>query len=771
MLDDQVKANYEKGAAVFGHGVMQIYTGMGNKHRFHDSLQAIEGIIHLHQKSGLNVRDFGGRILAQVGIDEGSYGERRHSWHYMNQITQELAGSDLVAVLEKGKVHSEIEEIASQVQVFESVSDIFASWKSLKQFYELAQTLKNAQLLHKLTELKEAGKADPAKAALYTYGTTLGFHPGISLQDALTFMNHPQAFLEKGARFTDYNVHQRLSPGRYTRMPHLDLTAENMRDALVSGELEEMQSFPPMEMEFSIPINPEYARLNALSVANLIKEAAGSYRDNIRGKARQPGQILGEVGRVLAEGGRSGKQKTLAIQLVQGKLDPAIDSQEEEAIKERILFTKMGFGFDKGRDDKVEEFKAMVTQKSDPLGVVAGNDMANCMPFGDGKTTQYTYSPASNFFLVQRKNAEGQWRTVSQALLTENKQVSPSSSSIDLKVAENKPSVTLSGVKAKVLGNKRLDETFDESLLDQNNPSVINADSIEVANNFIATQAGMRRESDDNNIKNLQRVYSEFFSVYLPAIKRRAAESGRIIDEKRLITTANHQFNPFDGLKQVPNDSAPITTLSYLDNNLAIAEQIPVNPTQVETVEVRKKSQQIEPLTWRDSLQVAWIQERAYAQNPSLDLGIAEMQNSLIAQAINNKHKGRPNMSLKYTDSEGMMRGYLNAYEGRFTSNRAEALPNGSPVIYIEDLARDPGNDLAGGKLILKFLELYRQNYIETSNAIPIYGEFRDQTSYQIIEKSLGRMAKRLGKTVRREDLGAYRHGQDTMHRIAFFVE
>ncbi len=298
----------------------------------------------------------------------------------------------------------------------------------------------------------------------------------------------------------------------------------------------------------------------------------------------------------------------------------------------------------------------------------------------------------------------------------------------------------------------------------------MNADSDEMASNFISTQPEMRGERDERNIQNLLHIYSTFFSSYLPKLRKKAAKEGRAMDDSRLITTGNHKFNPFDDLERVPNDSLPVVALSYLDNNLRITENIPGQPDEFDAVEVPRKDQHIDSLSWRDSLQVAWIQERAYVENPSLDLGIAEMQNSLIAQAINNKHKNRPNMSLKYVDHQGMMRGYLNAYEGRVT-NGIGSLKKGERMIYIEDLARDPGNDLAGGKLILSFLQLYKQNYIDRENPVPIYAEFRDQTSYKIIEKSLDRMAKKIGKTVRRENLGNYTHGQDTMHRVAFFVD
>lgn len=133
------------------------------------------------------------------------------------------------------------------------------------------------------------------------------------------------------------------------------------------------------------------------------------------------------------------------------------------------------------------------------------------------------------------------------------------------------------------------------------------------------------------------------------------------------------------------------------------------------------------------------------------------IENGLIAKDINNAAKDRPNMSLKYTDAGGRVRGYILAYEGE---------AEGEKVIYISDLATDKESPMAGGRLVQAFAQTYQREYLAKGNFVPIYAEAREQTSYKLISRQLERLGKELGTEFELEELETYAKGEETMHPV-----
>lgn len=117
------------------------------------------------------------------------------------------------------------------------------------------------------------------------------------------------------------------------------------------------------------------------------------------------------------------------------------------------------------------------------------------------------------------------------------------------------------------------------------------------------------------------------------------------------------------------------------------------------------------------------------------------MENGLIAKDIYNAHHSRPNMSIKYTDNTGKVRGYLLAYEG----NKDEAFPEFEDFLYISDLATDKTAKLPGGRLMQGFVELYEKNYLANGSMMPIKSQSRESSSYMIIQTQLSEIGKKLG--------------------------
>lgn len=66
----------------------------------------------------------------------------------------------------------------------------------------------------------------------------------------------------------------------------------------------------------------------------------------------------------------------------------------------------------------------------------------------------------------------------------------------------------------------------------------------------------------------------------------------------------------------------------------------------------------------------------------------------------------------------------------------------GEPCIYVADIATDREHRMAGGRLMQGFIELYKQNYIDKGNAMPIFAQTRESTSYHLIKRQLDKPSK-----------------------------
>jgi hypothetical protein len=116
------------------------------------------------------------------------------------------------------------------------------------------------------------------------------------------------------------------------------------------------------------------------------------------------------------------------------------------------------------------------------------------------------------------------------------------------------------------------------------------------------------------------------------------------------------------------------------------------------------------------------------------------------------------------------MRGYLFAYEGKL-----EEAKDHPPAIYIGDFMSDrpvvggakniaPG--LVAGKLLLEFGKLYKENYLDKGNLIPIYAEARDATSYQLLTRQLESLGERTGYRFEMQQTGDHRADSSKMHHV-----
>ena len=743
--EQNITGPFEQGAEYFGYQKMFEYLNRDGLSR-HDGLHNFRRICEVAQSSGLPPQEFYNNILNQAQKDDSVYGQGT-AHHKLNNLVDSI-NLDFEEIIKDGRQYPNIKKLQELLGDLDSPKKIFESWKNLKKYEEICELLQRKEILDQLQSLKKEGKEK-----LYAYVETLAFHPNISMEKVMEFWKEPERFLEIMDTHTPREVQNRKKPSNYVEFPHLDLTAEELVDALVEGDYDKLQVFKPMEIEYRIAESGTGKQKTNLP--ELIYQAVGKRSEGIAGEAKDPKKTFGKLTKLF---------KTRGIKLVDFLKSADIEkefpkvSEFRNEIDEILMNEQFGM---KSAKKETEQYRAKINLKSDPDGVVAGNDTACCMPFGSGKNNVYTFNPICSLFTVQRKTAEGQWRTVAQSVLTKNKDIKQN-------ISELRDKLENTGVK--------MHEVVNEEIL-RGKKGVIVCDNIEVAQNF---------KSHSRMEETIKTIYTDFFQEYL----QRFGDEDNL--EKNKIPVGKGYTDALTGLPEIENTFIPEAPVGYSDNlhekaylldiqkgkiskEMIAGKKISIQEIKKIKQDEIKLSKGVSYLTFQDTLPVAYIEGKAYKENESLMEYLHNMENALIAKDVNNTAKDRPNMSLKYADDKGKVRGYVLTYEGKlgpgyYDQENDESSMDDEPVIYISDLASD-GNPRAGGSLILGFVETYKRNYIDKDNHMPILAQLREQTSYQIIVKQLEKLTKDTGMKFEMEEIGTYKVGNDTMHEVFIYPE
>jgi len=723
---------FESGSEIFGHSKMFKYIFREDITK-HDALHDFLRIIDLYNASGLSSNEFFNNILQQVKDDTSNY-ESGTSYHLLNNIARNV-NINFEETIDKAKQY-DLPTLTKLLESINSSQDIFSSWKMLKKYNELCSILNKSEVLEQLKELKETeGSID-----LYNYIETLAFHPNIAMAKVIQFWKNPEEFLDIGDSHTPDDVHNRKKPSNYVDIPNLDLSAKELRDALVEGYYDHLQVFEPLEINYKILVDG--GKYGNLELNELILKAIGKRRENIKGEAKNPNQLFSELQKIFKE-----NQIDIMSYLKNGTVEK---NQKDilDNIKEQIINLIYNKNIGLKDDRKFEEYLAKINLKSDPDGVVAGNDTACCMPFGSGKNNVYTFNPICSLFTVQRITSKGEEKIIGQSVITKDKD-------IEKNIAEVIEKLNQSDVHMHNIVDDRV-------LLDKK--SIITCDNIEIAPNF-------RSQKDSTEI--LKYIYTDYFKEY---IKRFAKTHN--LDENKVIVGLGYTDANISA-KKIENTFVPEAPVGYSDNLHNEAMLLDLNEDQISNMiaskdirikekKIAKKEQEqiklpkgVTELTFQDSIPVAYIEGKAYKDNQKLIEYLHNMENALIAKDVNNNLKGRANMSFKYAGEDKKMHGYILSYEGKMNKDKEDS----ESIVYVADLASD-GNLRAGGSLILAFAEAYKKHYIDKNNIIPILAQFREKTSYQIITKQLEKLTKDTGIEFETEELDSYKVGDDTMHEV-----
>ncbi len=709
---ENVSEPMKAGAAVFGHEKMLRYCNRSGLSR-HDALYTFPRIVEMFNASGLTANQFYNNILQQALMDSSTHTEGT-AHHRLNAIAQSL-NLDFDEVRELASTDLSPDLAEEFLQNYPTAGDIFKSWKKLQRYSDLAKMIKQSEILNEMRELKEQGKDK-----LYKFIKQLAFHPegNVDLEEVVRFWREPEAFLSTHDAHAPRAIHENKKPSNYLHIPHLDLSATELRDALVEGSLDKLQVFTPMEIRYKVPKDLDTAERSKKSVIDVYQ----SLKTSNMGKAKK---MFGAVNHILK------KYNITAQQYLSGavvEVPPEANTELEGIIQ----------NFDPSPPIETLTFIAKIHPKSSPVGILAGNDTACCMPFGSGKNNVYMFNPSTAMFTLQIERADGQQRTIAQSLLTK-----------DLDVGKN-----VSDILRQIEMNVKMSDVLSEDVLTEGKAYAC-ADNVEVAPNY----------KTDEYQRLIEVLYKDFFRCYMD---RFAAKQGLCPD---WMPIGKGHSDALTNLPVKPNTFVPEAPVSYSDKThsevfeLTLEQEPGIQQREMKSEDDSKMKEPdlptvrgIKYLHSSDTLPVAFLEGKIYADNQSLIVNLHNIENAIIAKDINNVHKGRPNMSLKYVDDSNKMRGYILAYEGKHE--------NFGEVIYIADLAAERESTRAGGSLIKGFVDLYKRNYLDQKKYMPIYCEARETTSYKILTRQLEKLSEEQGVEFEMQELPTYPSGKDTMHPV-----
>jgi hypothetical protein len=282
--------------------------------------------------------------------------------------------------------------------------------------------------------------------------------------------------------------------------------------------------------------------------------------------------------------------------------------------------------------------------------------------------------------------------------------------------------------------------------------------------------------SKPESIEQLKLLYEDFFSRYLRDMPDSLPDGSRLNKER--VFLSDDFSGPFGrDLEQVRNTYIPVAPMGWIDN-IGVYTRV-ISPKTHLLVRARllysdipgrihkDRRGRVTNLTYLDSLHVGYLEGRVYSDNPSTVELLTSMQNALMAKDI----AGGPALSIKYVNQLGGVRGYLLAYEGQLDRSHPAAqytrnLPSGEQIVYVSDIASLDPESLSGRKMLLRFLERYKQHYIQTGRPMPpILIEARESTSRRLLHpRHLERFAAILNVDWERRELGVEERGKDRFY-------
>jgi hypothetical protein len=675
---------------------------------YHDAFYFMGDLVNLCERNNLNTHVNGPKLLHEVAMDMTPYDEGS-AYNKFAAVVQSLCDVSVEDTFERVGQYKNVNALQGLVQDFGVIgAGPFDSWKAFKKFHDIHHLLGRSEILD---ELSQGQMSD----SLRTYVEKLAFHPNINTEAVISFWKTPDVFLEINDEHSSQEINRVKKPSNYLSLPFLGLKAEDLRDALIEGAMDHLQTLPAQERIYELyepgqdPGRPE-------DLHAFLRNALGHRASNKPGEARRPKKLFSEIQKFCRENNVSMEILKETRSDILAHLSPVL----YQALLD-LIFDE-NFGLPKLPHHK--KYRIRIGLKSNPEMVVAGNDTASCMPFGSGKNNVYMFNPNCVQLVVEKQLGDDTWRTAAQSVVT-------------IDAPTSRPTQELVSSYMKQIPLKDL---LDEK--DLVRQPVITCDNIEVAKN-----------EEGNASAFIAEAYRRFFGEYL---QNHADTLG--VDPSRVVIGTG--YTPAQlGFPKEENHYIPLAPMGYSDN---IHEHCMILQTNLPTVEAWKPTPGVTEMTTRDVLPVAMLEGKAYHDNQSLLENLHGMQNNIVGMEIANQHFHRPSLSFVYRDDKGFPKGYVLAYAGVIA---------GKGEIFLSDLAADPESKMAGGRLIKKFFDSYCDHYeADGRSYLPIFTNARERTSYRILARQLQTLARSRGLVAEMQELGSHSRGDDTFYDVRIFV-
>lgn len=724
---DQIADRMERFGTRFGWATALKFSNRAEL-SYHDAFLCVDELERFsEERSDVTNRELA-QLLDQVARDDASYDGWPSQAHVRFVLT--AIGSARVEDVRDRVERLNVPSLAERVaKLFDDPRfHPYKTWKGLKEFSAIVDVLNKNQALEAL--------ADPrVPESTKRFGHALLEHPNVPAKDVLKFLSNPTAFLSAKGTYTKEEVQEHMAPINLARVERLGLSAANVRDAVADGSLDRLQVLPAFERTFAMDAHGTDPRSPAALQAALLRAL---------GRRERPVDLAPEgESAALVSSARDVKRLFAAVQAAFDRHGIAPEIRKPWLLGEAMMVP--AYWTDALADDlyraaydkaigiiapSVLEVRVRIGKKSDPSLIVAGNDTASCMPFGDGKTNVYAWSPACAQLVVERKTSDGSWRTMAQSV------VMPTLAGNDLAPERF----------SRLLGGERVHEVFAPEEFAR--PPVILCDNLEPNPN----------EVQEGRLPVIEAAYRAFFRSYL-------AEHGEAlgVDVTRVVV-GKEDYLPTDrlSLPKTPNVYVPLAPISYSDNN---ATESYVIETGLPSVETRPRTG-IQEATGADIMAMAYLEGKGFQDNDRMVFGLYDRQQRVTAALISREQHGDPGLTLVSRDATGEPTGYMLAYVARASD---------VPEVYIDDFAVDRSKNLLAARhasnLLEEFLNRYVGHYASRGEPFPsIFAQMREETSYRLMVGQLRKLSGRHGILVEPAEEGIGTLGDERMHHVRLFV-
>ncbi|MCB0336101.1 MAG: hypothetical protein KDD62_07335, partial [Bdellovibrionales bacterium] len=614
-----------------------------------------------------------------------------------NALLRSLDISRLDEIRALAEKYRHIEYVDDFLDSYQSIGDICGSWDKLKAYAQRSFLLQQKELMKDLEALQQT---DPIK---HHYISALALHRNsrVNIVTVIANWKLQKDFLEISE---DHGVpaitqlHERLKPARYTELPHLDLTHEELVDGLIHGDLEILQAFTPCKIEYDI------SNLSLDGTQQLRSALQELIEDLKQGAPKRAGKLFHQV-----------KQLLVAEEISPSEFfntEPIKELSKECQGALQDLYTEY-----KPKSGHSLKVIAEVRAKNDPLAVIAGNDTGSCDAHGSGKRNIYSFNPGVGQFTLQLQRDQEEPRTIAQSTITLDRDLGTGFAEIRNKFMNC---------------NEAISEALPPTVLFPS-PSVLAIDSVEAAPNYRGEWYQTLYEQ----------IYADFFSYYIDKTK------ASLNLEQDWVPIGLDTSDVLMHLDKALNTFAPLAPVAYSDkqNHQVLKLSLASDPTvsryvrnvQLEprdTIQATESRSGVLPLTYRHTLETAYLEALAFAGNEALIMGFADIEVTLIALDTANKLKQRPNLSFFVRSDQGRAEAYLIAYEGRFDGREEDvvfAAFDSKPIVYISDIASSgKGAGVSALGMVHEFIAQYKESYLAKGQALPIFFEAREQSTYRL---------------------------------------